>query len=295
MQPLIKLFVSALALFAFSNCQAQIANSKTETVKIYGNCGMCEKTIEKAAFQKGVAKADWDQDSNMAEITFDSLATTADAILQRIAAAGYASDRFPADEAAYHSLAGCCQYDRPVKTKTADAAIPATGSEPLVAVPAEKMIKKQATAQVVTPDPSPLSGVYSAYFALKNALVASDGQAAAKQAKLLSSALTTVQTDGLNADQQEVWKQLQSKLNADAEAMLGLTKVDRQREHFARLSNHMFTLMKAISPARPVYYAHCPMYGDGKTGNWLSTEAAIKNPYFGQQMLSCGSVTETLQ
>ena len=35
-------------LLSFTACNAQIKNAKTESVKIYGNCGMCETTIEKA-------------------------------------------------------------------------------------------------------------------------------------------------------------------------------------------------------------------------------------------------------
>ena len=48
---------------------AQIKNAKTETVKIYGNCGMCETKIENAGNIKKVAKVDWDQDSKTATLT----------------------------------------------------------------------------------------------------------------------------------------------------------------------------------------------------------------------------------
>lgn len=105
---------TAVATMLSFNCTAQnIANAKTETVKIYGNCGMCEKTIEKAAAQKGTAKADWDTDTKMAKITFDSTKTNLDDVLKRIAAAGYDSDQFRAPDDVYANLHGCCQYDRP--------------------------------------------------------------------------------------------------------------------------------------------------------------------------------------
>jgi len=32
-----------------------------------------------------------------------------------------------------------------------------------------------------------------------------------------------------------------------------------------------------------------------KKAYWLSSEAAIKNPYFGNAMLACGKITETLK
>jgi len=96
---------------------AQIKNPKTETVKVYGNCGMCKAKIEKAANQKNISKAEWNEETAMATITYDEKLTSKDAILKKIALVGYDSDSFKATDAAYNKLHGCCQYDRP-KTNT---------------------------------------------------------------------------------------------------------------------------------------------------------------------------------
>ena len=45
-------------LLAFTSCATPIKNAKTETVKVYGNCGMCEKTIESAANVNKKVEAD---------------------------------------------------------------------------------------------------------------------------------------------------------------------------------------------------------------------------------------------
>jgi len=37
------------------------------------------------------------------------------------------------------------------------------------------------------------------------------------------------------------------------------------------------------------------MFNNGKGANWLSKEPAIQNPYYGNKMLTCGSVTETIK
>ncbi len=94
---------------------AQIKNSKTETVKIYGNCGMCETKIEKAGTVKKVAKVDWNQDTQMATLSYDATKTNPDEILKRIALAGYDSDKFLAPDDVYNNLHGCCQYERTAK------------------------------------------------------------------------------------------------------------------------------------------------------------------------------------
>lgn len=104
-----------LLSFALFGCEGKINNAKTETVKIYGNCGMCKETIEEAAHKNKEAKAEWNIDSKMAIITFDSTKTNLDAILKRIAQAGYDSDIFLAPENAYNSLHKCCKYDRKSK------------------------------------------------------------------------------------------------------------------------------------------------------------------------------------
>lgn len=91
---------------------AQIKNQKTETVKIYGNCGMCKKTIEKAANLKDVATVVWNKDTKMAVLTYDSKQTSQDEILKNIAKAGYDSEKFKSKNEDYDNLPGCCQYDR---------------------------------------------------------------------------------------------------------------------------------------------------------------------------------------
>jgi Protein of unknown function (DUF3347) len=298
--------LSLTALFLFSSCDAQIPNAKTEAILVYGNCGMCEKTIEKAAFKKDEAKADWDKDTKMAQITFDATKTNADAVLLRIAAAGYDSDKFTAPDDAYNNLHGCCQYDRPVKTGTPantgsiDATDKPSTDAPVVApvtaaTSTDGMVKKQAVTEPVAAATNPLAAVYSSYFALKNALVASDGSAAAAQGKILFDAMSTVKMEAMHPDQHAVWMKYQQKLIGDTEKIKDVTNIKQQRERFALLSKNMYEVMKAIKPETEVYYDHCPMYNEGKGGDWLSTEKAIKNPYYGKQMMTCGSVTETLK
>ena len=104
-----------MVVFSLSSCEAQIKNSKTETVKVYGNCGMCKKTIETAANEKGIIKADWNVETGMLTMTYDAKKTSQDEILKKIANAGYDSDKFTAPDKTYDGLHGCCQYERPVK------------------------------------------------------------------------------------------------------------------------------------------------------------------------------------
>ena len=108
------LSLMAIAIFGiFLHATAQIQNLKTDTVKVYGNCGMCKTKIEKAANQKNLSKALWNEETGMAIISYDATKTNKDEILKKIAAVGYDSDSFRAPNTAYSKLPGCCQYDRP--------------------------------------------------------------------------------------------------------------------------------------------------------------------------------------
>jgi copper chaperone CopZ len=114
---IIKVIVAIIVLLT-PTVNAQIKNTKTEEVKIYGNCGMCKETIEKAGSLKDVASVAWNKESKMATLTYDAKKTNQDEILKRIANAGYDNKKFAAPDDVYSNLHGCCQYDREVKEST---------------------------------------------------------------------------------------------------------------------------------------------------------------------------------
>ena len=106
-----------LGVFMLSSCgnaqESEESLAKTE-FKVYGNCGMCEKTIEGSLNgQDGIGNADWDKETKMITVTYDSEKMNEDKIKSKIAGAGYDTDSHRADESIYSQLPGCCQYDRP--------------------------------------------------------------------------------------------------------------------------------------------------------------------------------------
>ncbi len=90
---------------------AAYAQTKTETIKVSGNCGTCEKHIENAAKQAGADKAVWNKKTKILTVTFDASKTSDDAIQKKVAAAGYDTEKYAGDEKAYEALDECCQYD----------------------------------------------------------------------------------------------------------------------------------------------------------------------------------------
>jgi len=91
-----------------------IEADKTEKFTVYGNCGMCKKTIENSLKDvKGISEGDWDRETDVMTVTFNPEEITLDAIKQKIADVGYDSETHRAKDEVYNSLPGCCQYDRP--------------------------------------------------------------------------------------------------------------------------------------------------------------------------------------
>lgn len=279
----------AIALLLFSTaCNAQIKNAKSESVKIYGNCGMCETTIEKAGNKKKIAKVDWNKDTKMATITYDAKKTNQDEILKRIALSGYDNEKFLAPNDVYAKLPECCQYERMAQTVAKVESPNAEVKEVHAAHNHSEMIEtKQGVNQ--------LKGVFQSYFALKDALVKTDGSIASAKAKELLTAINGVNMQKLSTEEHTAWMKVMKDLAFDAKHIADTKDAEHQRQHFMTLSKNVYVLMKVSKQETPTYFQHCPMYNDGKGADWLSKDKDIKNPYYGSQMLSCGKTVETIK
>lgn len=118
MKKLLKL--ALIAIFTISGLSNLKAEDKKETkeFKVFGNCGMCETRIEKAAMAvEGVSTADWNKETKMIKVTFDSETTNVHKIHMAIAKVGHDTEMHKADDKVYAALPGCCLYDRPEEKK----------------------------------------------------------------------------------------------------------------------------------------------------------------------------------
>ena len=105
----LKFFIAIVAL-TISTVTFAAGGTKTETIKVSGNCEMCESTIEKAAKTDGVAKADWNKKTKVLTLVYNPAKVKSDAVQKKIAAAGYDTPKYKATAKAYNALPGCCKY-----------------------------------------------------------------------------------------------------------------------------------------------------------------------------------------
>lgn len=115
-----------------------------------------------------------------------------------------------------------------------------------------------------------------AYLAIKDALVATNSADASKAA-----------TAFLKSNKNE-------KLTNSLETIANTQDVKEQRAAFEALSMEMYELVKAGNSKQILYKQYCPMAFNNKGAYWLAAEQEVNNPYFGDIMLHCGSVQETI-
>lgn len=123
------------------------------------------------------------------------------------------------------------------------------------------------------------SNVISDYMALKDAFVQSDIQT------VKSLALDLVKT-------LEV-QNVKIEIIEAARSIASNEDLDQQRIAFKTVTDGLIEEWQS-NDAQTIYVQYCPMAFDNTGANWLSLSEEIRNPYFGDKMLTCGRVEKTL-
>lgn len=107
-------FISIQSANAQTDKAERISTIKTQTIKVYGECGMCKKRIEKAANSvEGIKAANWNEDSQTLTIKFDVFSNyVVDNVQRKVASVGHDAEKYKADNSTYEGLPDCCHYSR---------------------------------------------------------------------------------------------------------------------------------------------------------------------------------------
>lgn len=143
---------------------------------------------------------------------------------------------------------------------------------------------------------SQLTAFVKSYFTIKNALTASDVTSAQSAVSKSKASLTKVEMGLLDEKSHDVWMGLLKPIQGSLDKIQSTKDVEVQRSHFETLSDNLISAVAYFGvEEKTVYKQYCPMAFKDKGAFWLSGEKEIKNPYFGEAMLSCGEVKETFQ
>lgn len=127
-----------------------------------------------------------------------------------------------------------------------------------------------------------LNAVYQHYIHLTTALTNGD----VAEAKIAANAMEAGAKDVAGAQ----------SIAAAATKITAASDLEAQRAAYSGMSKGMAELIKKEGlSGGELYVAFCPMAFNDKGASWISTSKEIRNPYFGEKMLGCGEIKETIK
>ena len=268
------LIIGSFLAFA---ANAQFKNQETKQFQVKGSCANAKELIEKAGNQSRISKVDFDTTAQIATISYNKAKTNSNEILKNIALAGFDNAEYMAPDEAYAKLGKDCQYSRDKK----------------MTMNQQEMDHSNHNQTENSQQQNQLSQVFDAYFSLKDAFVKANESEISKQITAFSKSISTVEMGKLSHESHTIWMEVLKDLESTSKQLVQEKNIEKQRTTFAKLSVPMHKLAQKANLGYTVYYQNCPMYNGGS--NWLSKDSDIKNPFYGNMMLTCGSTIETLK
>lgn len=141
-----------------------------------------------------------------------------------------------------------------------------------------------------------LSSVFSSYVELKEAFVDSEAKQVQSEARETKEALAKIDMKLVSGAAHNDWMNYLTPIQNSLDEIQSSDDIEAQRKSFSTLSDNLYKSVKAFGlGGKEAFYEFCPMAFNNEGAYWLSETEKIRNPYFGDKMLSCGSVQEKLK
>lgn len=141
-----------------------------------------------------------------------------------------------------------------------------------------------------------LTSFVQSYLSIKDALVKTNAQETQKAISPAKASLAKVDMKLLEGQAHNIWMDLLKTIQGSLDKIAQTADVEEQRKHFESLSDNLIEAVEYFGVVENTFYRqYCPMAFRDKGAYWLSGEKEIRNPYFGDMMLTCGEVKETYQ
>lgn len=143
------------------------------------------------------------------------------------------------------------------------------------------------------------SAMLNSYYELKDALVASDTAGATAAAAKLATAASALKLEEIKGDTTGAIREtagfFAQTISSSSASVAGGAGIDDKRRTFETISDALWSLTRTVRyDGQKVFYQYCPMAFDNKGAYWLNDAREIRNPYFGDKMLKCGEVADSL-
>ena len=141
-----------------------------------------------------------------------------------------------------------------------------------------------------------LGSVFSSYIELKEAFVDSDAKKVQSEAAETKEALDKVNMKLVSGAAHNDWMNYLTPMQNTLDEIQSADDIEAQRNSFSTLSDNLYKSVKAFGlGGKEAFYEFCPMAFNNEGAYWLSDQEKIRNPYFGDKMLTCGEVKEKLK
>lgn len=142
-----------------------------------------------------------------------------------------------------------------------------------------------------------IDAALSQYLKVKDALVQTNAADAQKAATDLLTAIEDIPTEKLNNEQKQYLNSHCDYIKTNAATIKNdSVSISQKRIAFEKVTQSMYALIKSFKANQvELYLQYCPMAMNDNGAFWLSDREAVFNPYFGNQMLHCGSVEEVIE
>lgn len=168
-----------------------------------------------------------------------------------------------------------------------DAAAQLSGNFSMMALPEKAMATPLGFQQS-------LEKIIGAYSDLKDAFVKSDAGLIDAAILPLSNSIDGAIKSELQGKESTQWTNSAAILQKSLKGIQSNTDLELKRKEFETLSESLITVVEYFGNGEmQLYKQYCPMAFGDKGANWLSLQKEIRNPYFGDKMLTCGEVKKT--
>lgn len=91
------------------------------------------------------------------------------------------------------------------------------------------------------------------------------------------------------------WMDQENAIKSHTESIAESNDLEEQRDQFHFLSQALIKSVHVFGISGDAYFVqHCPIANNDAGPDWIRREHEIFNPYFGERMLKCGYVTDTI-
>ncbi len=182
-------------------------------------------------------------------------------------------------------------------TFTVDAAAQLNNKYSMMNRPESKEEAPNLQQYVSTDFHAKLEHLLASYFILKDILVETKAKESQVAAKTVLSNLMKLQASKaeLKGKAIKFWEGKYMILHNHLVKITNSEKIENQRKAFKPFNDELIASIKSLGTGKKkIHIQFCPMADNDNGAYWLSSEEKVMNPYFGDMMLHCGEVTETI-